>query len=298
MSKQVYIPKNFSDKAMLLIKQADLIIREYVQQGYRLTVRQLYYQLVARGIIENTERSYKKITVLVNDAKLAGYLDWDAIEDRTREFIDRPHWTTGAQLLESAANQFHMDMWEHQDDRVFVIVEKEALVGVLQSTCRAYDVPLLAARGYPSGTVLREFCKRDIQKAVNSGQHSVVIHLGDHDPSGLDMTRDLEERINLFNPSLHGIVELRRIALTWEQIQDQSPPPNPAKTTDSRFSAYANQYGDESWELDALSPTFLNDLVISEIEKSIDQEKWDEREEEINTIKDKIVEFAEHFDNA
>lgn len=296
MSKQAYIPKSFSDKALILIQQADAIIKEYVQQRYRLTVRQLYYQLVARGIIENTERSYKKTTVLVNDAKLAGLLDWDAIEDRTREFITRPHWSSGAELLESAARQFHMDMWEHQSDRVFVIVEKEALVGVLEATCREYDIPLLAARGYPSGTVLREFCKRDVQLAVNSNQHPVVIHLGDHDPSGIDMTRDLAERINLFNPSLRGDVELRRVALTWEQIQDQSPPPNPAKTTDSRFSAYANLYGHESWELDALSPAFLNALVIEEIKKSIERDLWDERTEEIEHIKDKMSEFADHFD--
>src|ERR1019366_8540895 len=146
MSKQVYIPETFSLNALALIQQADEIIVEYVKQGYRLTVRQLYYQLVARGIIENTERSYKKTTVLVNDAKLAGLLDWDAIEDRTREFIDRPHWTSGAELLESAARQFHMDMWKQQSERVFVIVEKEALVGVLEATCYEYDVPLLAAR--------------------------------------------------------------------------------------------------------------------------------------------------------
>ena len=296
MSKQIYISKTFSDKALALIQQADEIIVEYVKQGYRLTVRQLYYQLVARGIIENTERSYKKTTVLVNDAKLAGLLDWDAIEDRTREFIDRPHWTSGAELLESAARQFHMDMWKQQSERVFVIVEKEALVGVLEATCYEYDVPLLAARGYPSGTVLREFCQRDIRKAMKAGQHPVVIHLGDHDPSGIDMTRDLSERINLFNSSMRGDVELRRIALTWDQIQDQKPPPNPAKTTDSRFSSYANLYGHESWELDALSPAFLNALVIEEIKKSIDQDLWDERTEEIEQVKNKMSEFAENFD--
>jgi len=295
MSKQAYIPKSFSDKALVLIQHADIIIREYVQQGYRLTVRQLYYQLVARGIIENTERSYKKTTVLVNDAKLAGLLDWDAIEDRTREFIDRPHWGSGAELLESAARQFHMDMWEHQGERVFVIVEKEALVGVLESTCREFDVPLLAARGYPSGTVLREFCQRDIRKAIKAGQRPIVIHLGDHDPSGIDMTRDLGERINLFNSHLGSDVELRRIALTWDQIQDQSPPPNPAKTTDSRFSSYASQYGNESWELDALSPAFLNSLVTDEIQKSIDQDMWDERTEEILAVKTKMLSFTKVF---
>ncbi len=267
-----------------------------MNQGYRLTVRQLYYQLVARGIIENTERSYKKTTVLVNDAKLAGMLDWDAIEDRTREFITRPHWASGSELLESAGNQFHMDMWRGQEERVFVIVEKEALVGVLQSTCHEFDVPLLAARGYPSGTVLREFCQTDIRRAFQAQQHPVVIHLGDHDPSGIDMTRDLEERINLFNTHYRADMELRRIALTWEQIQEQSPPPNPAKTTDSRFSSYAALYGHESWELDALSPKFLNALVTDEIQKSVNQELWDERREEIISVKDKIIKFAEHFD--
>jgi hypothetical protein len=117
--------------------------------------------------------SYKKTAQLINDGKLAGLIDWDALEDCTRNFISPM----------TAANK---------GKRVFVIIEKEALVGVLQRTCNERDIPLLAARGYPSGSVLREFAINQLIRATRKGQECHVIHLGDHDHSGIDMSRDLE----------------------------------------------------------------------------------------------------------
>lgn len=274
MSYQQYKEKNFRRDALALIMVMESIVDEYVAQGYRLTVRQLYYQLVARGVIENTERSYARITSTVNDAKLAGLMDWEAIEDRTREFLRRSHWASASELVESAADQFHMDMWIGQENRVFVIVEKEALAGVLHRACRRLDVPLLAARGYPSGTVLREFAQSDLIPCLQGEQTPIVLHLGDHDPSGIDMTRDLDSRLCLF---AEGFVELNRIALTMDQIDEHRPPPNPAKTTDSRFADYRRKYGDESWELDALKPDYLDDLVSQHIAEYIDEDQWDKR---------------------
>jgi hypothetical protein len=190
-----------------------------------------------------------------------------------------------------------MDMWEGQDARVFVIVEKEALAGVLERACSAFDVPLLAARGYPSGTVLREFCVADLADALNAGQECHILHCGDHDPSGIDMTRDLQERIRLFTDEFGGSVELHRIALTMKQIDDQKPPPNPAKTTDARFVGYQAQYGDESWELDALKPEFLDKLVRKHIREHIDEEQWSERQAHIEALREKLTEAADNFES-
>ncbi len=287
--KQAYTEFNFRGDSLKLIVTIDTIIAEYVVQGYRLTVRQLYYQLVARDIIPNTERSYKNTVRLVNDARLAGLIDWDAIEDRTRAFITRPHWNSGKDILESCASQFHMDMWSKQNHRVFVLVEKEALAGVLERVCRKWDVPLLAARGYPSASVLREFA---MERILGQDQQVIILHLGDHDPSGIDMTRDLIDRLQLFAPFLF---ELQRIALNMDQIEEQQPPPNPAKTTDSRFEEYQRQHGDESWELDALQPSYLNDLVQGHIQQYVDPELWEKRENEIAAIKRKIHKVAEAF---
>lgn len=293
MAREHYRSFNFRDKSLDLIATMNKIIGEYLQAGFTLTVRQLYYQLVARDIIPNTERSYQNTTSLVNDARLAGMIDWDAIEDRTREFIRRARWDSGKAILDACAKQFHMDMWKTQPGRVFCIIEKEALVGVLQRVCNEYDVPLLAARGYPSVSVLREFAIEDILPVCGE-QDITVLHLGDHDPSGIDMTRDLRDRIELFCRGPR--VQLVRIALTMDQIQERNPPPNPAKTTDSRFEQYMNEYGTESWELDALPPEYLEALVQTEIEARIaDPDEWEASKRRIKKIRDRILEVAKTF---
>lgn len=296
MTTQCYLEKKFTVESLNLIETMNTIVREYVAQGYRLTVRQLYYQLVARAVVPNTEQSYKRITGIVNDAKLAGLMDWEAIEDRTREFIRRTRWESAAEIVRASARSFHMDMWVGQDTRVFVIVEKEALAGVLERACSAFDVPLLAARGYPSGTVLREFCVADLADALQEGQSVRILHCGDHDPSGIDMTRDLEERIRLFTEEFGGTVNLSRIALTMDQIDDQKPPPNPAKTTDARFASYQARYGSESWELDALKPDYLDKLVRKHIRAEINSKTWKAREVMIEALREKLTETADNFE--
>lgn len=294
MAKQWYKDFNFKRETLEQIGTINGIIAEYVAEGYRLTVRQLYYQLVARGIIPNNMQSYKRTTGLVNDARLAGLMDWDAIEDRTREFIRRSRWGSGGEILSAVAQQFHMDHWENQDARVFVIVEKEALAGVLERTSKKFDVPLLAARGYPSCTVLREFALSDLVACRNDGKRAVILHLGDHDPSGIDMSRDLTERLQLFSGAR---VSFERIALNMDQVEEQNPPPNPAKTTDSRFQSYVDQFGEESWELDALTPQYLTELVEGKIQEQIDSDKWTERHDEIEAIRSRLEDVAARFDD-
>lgn len=295
--KQKYKNIDFRPATLQTIAICDRIIAEYQAMGFRLTVRQLYYQLVARDIIANTVQSYKTITGVVNDARMAGLLDWDAIEDRTRDFVRRTRWTDGAQILEASASSFHIDMWANQQDRPIVIVEKEALVGVLQDLCYELDVPLLAARGYPSGTVLREFVERDVEEAADQGQRIVLLHLGDHDPSGIDMSRDLEERIKLFSEEYDAWIELDRLALNYDQITRLDPPPNPAKSTDSRFDSYKKRFGTKSWELDAIAPTELVAIAREAIEKHIDQLAWDKavakRRDTQSRIRDAAAQFVE-----
>lgn len=295
---QSYIEKNFRDEAMRMINHINSIVIDYDEQGYTMTVRQLYYQLVASDLIPNDLNSYKRIAGLINDGKLAGLIDWDGIEDRTREFIRRPAWSSGYSILQASADSFHMDMWANQRNRVFVVIEKEALVGVLEKTCRVFDVPILAARGYPSGTVLREFAEEDVLPALYEGKDVTVLHLGDHDPSGLDMTRDLTERLRLFcvdHPGQIDRLAIKRIALNMDQIQEFQPPPNPAKTTDARFREYRRKHGDDSWELDALKPQYLNDLVRDEIKALTDSYEWTVRREEIDAVRNKLQITAINF---
>lgn len=290
MAREKFVEIRFTSDRRKMIGTMNAIITEYQQQGYVLTVRQLYYQCVARGLIENSLRSYKNLASLINDARMAGLLDWNAIEDRTRDFIKRPRWRNGKSILESAAHSFHLDMWATQERRVYVVIEKEALTGVLEGVCHEYDIPLLAARGYPSASVLYDFAQSDLD---GDGRNALILHLGDHDPSGIDMSRDLEERISLF--TYGGLFELRRIALNMDQVEEQNPPPNPAKTTDARFESYLRKYGDESWELDALSPEYIVTLVREHLDNEIDFDAWDARKEEIEAVRAKLWTVAEGF---
>lgn len=291
--KEAYIKKPFRKSTLGLITVMNDIVSDFKSQGFVLTVRQLYYQLVARDLIPNTEKSYKNIVETINNGRLAGLIDWDMIEDRTRGFIDISYWNSGKSILTSAADSFHMDMWANQGVRVFCIIEKEALVGVLSGICRQYDVPLLAARGYPSSTVLRDFCKTRVIPMDRRQERIIVLHLGDHDPSGIDMSRDLQDRIDLLSRNVP--IEFRRLALNIDQVEELDLPPNPAKSTDSRFVEYKKQFGDESWELDALSPSYLCSLVEKEVSEVLDPELWEETKSRIEATKKKIYELSENF---
>lgn len=293
--RQKYMNVKFHSGSLALIQRANEIITEYGNQGYVLTIRQLYYQLVARDVIPNNLNSYKRLASIMNDARLAGLSDWDAIEDRTREFVVRNHWNSPGEVLRASAEQYHEDLWASQPSRVFVIVEKEALVGVLERVCYQYDIPLLAARGYPSVTVLRDFAISNMARARRQGQKIHVLHLGDHDPSGIDMTRDLVERISMFHN--HAPWSLERIALNMDQIEELDPPENPAKTTDARFDAYMAEFGSSSWELDALPPDYINQLVKDEVDPLIDWDLWDQAKERINNAKERLLKIADDFDN-
>jgi len=289
--RQRYEKKTLRRASMTLVTLLNEIMADYEAQGFTLTVRQLFYQLVIRNAIANDEKQYGKISRLCTNARLAGLMDW-GIEDRTRAFIDRPHWDSGGEIIQGCAQQYHEDLWADQECRVFCIVEKEALTGVLQPVCGDMDIPLLADRGYPSVSVLRAFAVERIIPAINEGQHVIILHLGDHDPSGMDMSRDLRDKLLLFTGEP---VDIYRIALNMNQIEEFNLPPNMAKKTDKRFKAYAAQYGTSSWELDALPPAYLDQLVRTNAGQFIDTEALEETKTSINLTKTKLAELAGGF---
>jgi hypothetical protein len=261
---------NFKPDTIAMINRANTIIRDLQEQGYTLTLRQLYYQLVARDIIPNKQTEYKRLGSILNDARLAGLVDWDAIEDRTRNLRGLSHWDDPRDIIQSAAYSFRIDKWSDQDHRVEVWVEKDALVGVLEKVCDDLDVSYFSCRGYTSQSELYGAGKR-LLSHIDAGKKPVIIHLGDHDPSGIDMTRDITDRLSLF---AEEAVEVRRIALNRDQIDQYDPPPNPAKITDSRYEGYMRIHGKESWELDALDPSVIDALIRSEVEQFRDNRRW------------------------
>lgn len=271
--KYAYLEKNFHPKTRDMIEVANGIIEEYQAQGFRLTLRQLYYQHVARGLIENTEKSYKKMGSIINDARLAGLLDWDAIEDRTRNLQSLSKWSSPKEIIRAARSSYREDKWKNQLNRLEVWVEKDALIGVIEGVCNRYEVDYFACRGYTSQSEMRAAAER-LNGYLSDGQEVTIIHLGDHDPSGIDMTRDIDDRLTLFLEG--GYCNVNRIALNIRQIERYAPPPNPAKVTDSRFEDYQKKFGPESWELDALEPRVIADLIEENITQLRDDDLWDE----------------------
>lgn len=291
--KEKFLDHSFSAASLKLIEICNTILEEYREQGYTLSLRQLYYQLVARDKVENTVKSYKRVGNLVSDARLAGMLDWGMIEDRGRESTMNAHWETPKSILESAAYSFKMDRWKGQHAYVEVFVEKDALSGILIPVCREMDVRFTANKGYSSSSAMYEASKR-LARAGRAGLELHIIYLGDHDPSGIDMTRDIRERFGLFTRDGYPF-EVHRLALNYDQVELWQPPENPAKESDSRYEGYLQKFGESSWELDAVEPATLADLVREQIEYLIDEDAWQAVIDREAFYRDELNKLAEKY---
>lgn len=277
MAKQLFKVINFKSKSLEMIDVLNGIIDDYQSQGLRLTLRQLYYQCVSRDLIPNSEKSYKSMGGLVSDARLAGMMDWDAIEDRGRQARSVGEFTGLDQLARAAIASYRLPRWEGQSNYVELWVEKEALSGVLAPLAREFHVTMMVNKGYSSQSALYESSKRFID-ANDDGKDLILFYLGDHDPSGEDMVRDVQDRLGMFGAT----IDVRKLALTMTQVRKYSPPPNPAKITDSRAAAYIEKFGPHSWEVDALPPNRLAKIIRDEFEDVVDMtlmNKVKEREE-------------------
>lgn len=298
MPKIKYEEKKFRSEALAIIEQANIFIADYASQGLSLTLRQLYYRFVSRALIPNTEKSYTRLGNIISDARRAGMIDWDAIVDRTRFLRTVSNWGKPQDILQSAMDSYHRDLWASQPTRIEVWIEKDALVGVINEVCRTNDVPFFSCRGYVSDSEMWAGARRQL-RFQKKEQKVLILHLGDHDPSGIDMTRDITDRLYMF--AGYTNIKVRRIALTMEQITDLNPPPNPAKITDSRYESYRDIYGEESWELDALEPQYIIDLIATEINAVRDAVKWQaavkEQEAERGQIEEVIQKWDELFEN-
>jgi hypothetical protein len=282
-------------KTLVLVDQITSICEELDAQGYELTVRQLYYQLVARDIIPNNFKSYKQIVDVTDNARLSGRLDWRYIVDRTRaayrsDGID----TSPEDAIELTARAYSRALWETQPNHVEVWVEKEALSGIVSQAATGVRAIHFANRGYVSQSEMYAAGQR-FRNYGRRGKNNYVIHLGDHDPSGIDMTRDIQDRLLMFAGQYAPIV--KRVALNMDQIQQYDPPPNFAKTTDSRYADYEAQFGDESWELDALNPQTLDALISSEVLSLRDESLWEEAEAQQERERAELRAVADNWQN-
>jgi hypothetical protein len=317
MPRITYTPKNFRAVAQSVIQTADEVCTDYARRGFDLTLRQLYYQFVAHdhfpdtrwfwwndvrrkwiadpehqnaASTKNAEPNYKWLGELVNDARLAGLIDWNHLEDRTRSLYGLRTYDDPGHLLRLNQYTFRTDLWANQPYHVEVWVEKQALESVIARAANQRQADYFSCRGYVSQSAMWEAAQRLRQK-TSEGKKNVIIHLGDHDPSGIDMTRDIEDRLELFD----AVATVDRIALNMDQVREYDPPPNPAKLTDSRVDGYMERFGESSWELDALPPEVLNQLILDAIDGYRNGDTWDADAELMETQRAELEAVADNW---
>lgn len=288
-----YVPIRSQAATLLILEKANKIIDDWRAKGFTLTLRQIYYRMIALDWIpdswidevynkrhglpartKNTIRNYKRLGDILVAGRLGGKVDWDAMEDRTRNLRGLQHWGSPAEGLAWLSGQYRIEKWKDQPTRVEIWIEKDALLGIFEHICTQpdIDIPFFSCRGYNSESEMWNAAQRILFFQKEHNQKTVVLQFSDHDPSGLDMTRDIQDRLDLFGCN----VEIRRMALNISHVKQFGLPPNPAKETDIRFEGYAAKFGNESWELDALEPDFLLQEVRKEIEGIRDAAQWAE----------------------
>ena len=227
-------------------------IYEVAATDHPVTVRQVFYRLVSKGVIAKTEGEYDKtVCRLLGNMRREGEIPFGWIADNTR-WMRKPRTHTGlAAMLEESAKLYRRDLWDSQDVYIEVWLEKEALAGVIYDVTAKWDVPLMVTRGYPSLTYLHEAAE-----AIEAQDRPVhLYYFGDHDPSGVDIERVVKERIAEFAP--WADVALDRVAVTAGQVKQLHLPTRPTKRSDSRSRGWAGG----SVEVDAIPPHTLRAMA-------------------------------------
>lgn len=275
-----------------LVAAALDVLAEY---NIRMTLRQLYYRLVARQLILNNTSQYKRLSSVLVWAREQHMMSWFALEDRTRAILGNmslddetdAEWAVNNKVEEIKDTPgCWIDKWWHQPYYVEVWLEKQALEGVFLTVTRVEEVVLMPCKGYPSATFLKEAADR-IRTAKNTDREIVVLYFGDWDPSG----KDIEEYSN-GKMWMHGakVDHFKRIAITQDQIEEYQCPPAPAKRSDSRAAAFIAQYGDEAVELDALDPPVLQHIVKENVQEWFDEDIATERDEHLAELEESMEE--------
>jgi hypothetical protein len=299
-----YEPRVFGAVPLSVVQAAERICTDYDRQGYRLTLRQLYYRFIATDAFpesrrdpvsgtKNTEKNYKWLGDLVSNARIGGYIDWRHLEDRTRETQGGDAGYGSPQsAVRAMANWYNITHWDDQPEYVEVWVEKEALADVIARPTSRWDVAHFACKGSPSTSSIHDAAQR-LRSFEDAGRKTTVVYLGDHDPTGIDISRDIQARLRMF----WSDARVDRVALNMDQVLEMNPPPSPVKVTDSRTGGYIEQFGtEECWELDAIEPADLERLVEDAILARLDRELYDARIERERQEKVVLTAISDNFE--
>lgn len=247
-----------------------------------MTLRQIFYRLVATQVIENTQNRYKSLSRMLVKARQEGMIPWNWIEDRLRRPRPVAMWSGLDAFADTALEWYRRDVWDEQPHFIEAWLEKDALSGIFERAIRPYGVTLNVGRGYDSWSAIYMASQR-----YGDGERATVLYFGDFDPSGEDMVRSLKERLGFFG--CWPIID--KIALTLKDIERYDLPPDPTKVTDSRRDKFVARYGDVSVELDALPPDVLIERVTEAVEAEMDMEALEQTKADEILDLDKLDNF-------
>ena len=261
------------------VKATNNIISQY---NILLTVRQIFYRLVSNGFIQNTINSYKLFDRMITRGRERGDIDARSIVDRARQVIGGDYGYVSVQdfvrtkisELEDT-KQYTRRVWDNQPQYVEVWVEKDALATLFSSIADGYRVVTYPSRGYSSFTKVYEAINNRF--SLYGNRPITILHFSDHDPSGLNMTQDIQSRLSRYGSH----AKVKRIALTYTQVRQFGLEPMPTKISDSRWREYSIQYGSQCWELDALPPNELQNIIRDAIKAHVDASRWNKTFKEI-----------------
>ncbi|MHB1420472.1 MAG: hypothetical protein ACYCX4_12970 [Bacillota bacterium] len=248
----------FQQKTLDLISAAHQVLQEYNP----MTLRQVYYQLVSRHVIDNKRSEYQKLSSALVKARQEGIIPWEWVEDRVRQPRTVNMWRDLPDFMDTVRKAYRRDVWSTQPQYVEVWLEKDALSGIFSDITKEYGITLVVGRGYNSWSAFKDAEARFLRY----NRPVSILYFGDFDPSGEDIVRALDESINFFGIS----PTIEKVALTMQDIRDYNLPPDFAKKTDSRAKVFIKQYGDVAVELDALPLPVLQAKIKDSIEANID----------------------------
>lgn len=284
----------------LIVREVNDVLSKYSQ---KMTLRQIYYRLVSRHTFPNNLNQYKGLSRHLVKAREKGDVDWTRIEDRARSTHGGDWGRDGIDDIESFLQDkidefknlweyISLSKWKGQENYVEVWIEKDALSRLAENAVSDLNVKVCPSKGYSSFTYIAETVNR-LRRIKDRNIH--ILYFGDFDPSGLDIERDLYDRLVRYgSPS---DLTVTRIALTREQIDEYDLPPFPAKTSDVRYERFVYETGsNDAVELDALEPPVLTQMIHDAVSELIDWDIWNERRQEEEDLQQKIKEKLEEVD--
>ena len=272
-------------QATLALEKA---IIDIVEERSPITVRGVCYALFVRQMISSMEVSNTaRISRIMTDMRESEALDWELIVDGSRAVERVNMWRNSSALIKAAVDQYRRNNWQEQPTIVEVWSEKSTVQGVLAPVLDELGVTFRVMKGFGSCTALMQAATDSITNSVNC-QSTVVLYIGDHDPSGLYMSEvDLPKRLKRYG----GRQVIERIAILRADTVDLPHFEVATKRGDPRHDWFVEHHGRRCWELDAMDPNVLRDRVRNEIESFIDKRLWNRAIE----IEDAEVESMNDF---